>query len=188
MLVGDLGRLGAPRIDDDDAPAAIPNGARTARHVRGGHETAVRHHGVGTDDQEVVGPVEIRDGNQGEMPEHPKRGEHLRQLIGRARYVEHLAVARRRRWRAPAPPYARARRRLIARVAAYNELPIHGGHVCFMTPFRDTLQGALVLAPMTTGSNLPYRQLCLAEVPINPERAPEPAIAIAVDDDAIEAG
>ena len=29
-----------------------------------------------------------------------------------------------------------------------------------MTPFRDTLQGALVLAPMTTGSNLPYRQLC----------------------------
>ena len=48
----------------------------------------------------------------------------------------------------------------MARVAAYNELPIHGGHVCFMTPFRDTLQGALVLAPMTTGSNLPYRQLC----------------------------
>ena len=29
-----------------------------------------------------------------------------------------------------------------------------------MTPFRDTHQGALVLAPMTTGSNLPYRQLC----------------------------
>lgn len=29
-----------------------------------------------------------------------------------------------------------------------------------MTPLRDTLQGAVVLAPMTTGSNLPYRQLC----------------------------
>jgi hypothetical protein len=29
-----------------------------------------------------------------------------------------------------------------------------------MTPLRDTLQGALVMAPMTKGSNLPYRQLC----------------------------
>jgi tRNA-dihydrouridine synthase 3 len=29
-----------------------------------------------------------------------------------------------------------------------------------VTPLRDTLQGALVMAPMTKGSNLPYRQLC----------------------------
>ena len=29
-----------------------------------------------------------------------------------------------------------------------------------MTPLRQTLQGALVMAPMTKGSNLPYRQLC----------------------------
>jgi tRNA-dihydrouridine synthase 3 len=29
-----------------------------------------------------------------------------------------------------------------------------------MTVLRDTLQGALVMAPMTKGSNLPYRQLC----------------------------
>ena len=29
-----------------------------------------------------------------------------------------------------------------------------------MTALRDTLRGALVLAPMTKGSNLPYRQLC----------------------------
>ena len=29
-----------------------------------------------------------------------------------------------------------------------------------MTALRDTLQGALVMAPMTKGSNLPYRQLC----------------------------
>jgi tRNA-dihydrouridine synthase 3 len=28
------------------------------------------------------------------------------------------------------------------------------------TSLRDTLQGALVMAPMTKGSNLPYRQLC----------------------------
>lgn len=27
-------------------------------------------------------------------------------------------------------------------------------------PLRDTLQGALIMAPMTKGSNLPYRQLC----------------------------
>ena len=27
-------------------------------------------------------------------------------------------------------------------------------------PLRDTLEGALVMAPMTKGSNLPYRQLC----------------------------
>lgn len=30
-----------------------------------------------------------------------------------------------------------------------------------MTPLRDTLQGAVVMAPMTKGSNLPYRQLCI---------------------------
>ena len=29
-----------------------------------------------------------------------------------------------------------------------------------MTSLRETLQGALVMAPMTKGSNLPYRQLC----------------------------
>ena len=29
-----------------------------------------------------------------------------------------------------------------------------------MAELRDTLQGALILAPMTKGSNLPYRQLC----------------------------
>ncbi len=29
-----------------------------------------------------------------------------------------------------------------------------------MTDLRSTLQGALILAPMTKGSNLPYRQLC----------------------------
>ena len=29
-----------------------------------------------------------------------------------------------------------------------------------MSSLRDTLQGALVMAPMTKGSNLPYRQLC----------------------------
>ena len=29
-----------------------------------------------------------------------------------------------------------------------------------MTSLRDTLDGALVMAPMTKGSNLPYRQLC----------------------------
>jgi len=28
------------------------------------------------------------------------------------------------------------------------------------TPLRETLQGTLVMAPMTKGSNLPYRQLC----------------------------
>jgi tRNA-dihydrouridine synthase len=26
---------------------------------------------------------------------------------------------------------------------------------------RETLSGALVMAPMTKGSNLPYRQLCI---------------------------
>jgi len=30
-----------------------------------------------------------------------------------------------------------------------------------MTAFRDRLAGAVVLAPMTKGSNLPYRRLCV---------------------------
>src|SRR6185436_14705486 len=29
-----------------------------------------------------------------------------------------------------------------------------------MTSLRETLQGAVVMAPMTKGSNLPYRRLC----------------------------
>src|SRR5215469_1994799 len=28
-------------------------------------------------------------------------------------------------------------------------------------PFHDTLAGAIVVAPMTKGSNLPYRRLCV---------------------------
>jgi tRNA-dihydrouridine synthase 3 len=37
------------------------------------------------------------------------------------------------------------------------EALMHDGSV---TSLRDTLQGGLVMAPMTKGSNLPYRQLC----------------------------
>ena len=42
---------------------------------------------VGAEDQEVVGPIEIGHRDEREMPEHAKRGEHLRQLIGRARRI-----------------------------------------------------------------------------------------------------
>ena len=94
MVVGHRRRLGAPRIDDDDAPAAIANGAQTPLHVRGRHQAAVRHDGVCAENQEVIGAVEIGDRNEGEMPEHAKRGEHLRQLIGRARRIHVLRLKR----------------------------------------------------------------------------------------------
>ena len=38
--------------------------------------------------EEQIGPIEIGHRNEREMPEHAKRGEHLRQLIGRARRID----------------------------------------------------------------------------------------------------
>ena len=48
----------------------------------------VGHDGVRADDEEEVGPVEVRHRNQREVSEHAQRRQHLRQLVGGARGVE----------------------------------------------------------------------------------------------------
>ncbi len=96
MRIGDLCGLGASWIDNDHASAAIANGKESALHARAGHQAAVRHHRVRAEDEEVVGPLEIGDRNEGEMTEHAKRGEHLRELVGRARRIHVLRPERAR--------------------------------------------------------------------------------------------
>ena len=97
MVVGHRRRLGAPRINDNDAPAAIANSAQTPLHVRGRHEATVRHDRVCAKNQKVISAVEVRDRYEGEMPEHAKRGEHLRQLIDRACRIHVLRLKRPRK-------------------------------------------------------------------------------------------
>jgi tRNA-dihydrouridine synthase 3 len=49
---------------------------------------------------------------------------------------------------------------MAAETPAYNRDSPPATETLAMTSLRDTLSGALVLAPMTKGSNLPYRRLC----------------------------
>ena len=82
MLVGRLGCLGPPRIDDNHASPAIADRAKTTPHVRSRHQAAIRHDRVGAEDEEEICAVEIRDRDERLVAEHAKGDEHLRNLIG----------------------------------------------------------------------------------------------------------
>ena len=58
-LVGVVGGLGATRVDDDDLPAAGLDGLEAPGEVGRGAEAAVRRVGVGAEDQQVVGAIEV---------------------------------------------------------------------------------------------------------------------------------
>ena len=82
MLVGCLGRLGPPRIDDNHTSPAIADRTKTTPHVRSRHQAAIRHDRVGAEDEEEICPIEIRDRDERLVATHAKGDEHLRNLIG----------------------------------------------------------------------------------------------------------
>ena len=98
MLAGGVRGFGAARVDHDDAAPAFANGAKAAFDVGSGHEAALGHDRIGAEDEEQVGPVQIRYRNERLMAEHSKRDEHLRELIRRARGI-HVSRAHRARER-----------------------------------------------------------------------------------------
>ena len=61
VLVGDLGRAAAARVDHDDAAAALPDRAQPAAHVGRGQQAAVGGERVRAEHQQVVGAVDVRD-------------------------------------------------------------------------------------------------------------------------------
>ncbi len=81
MLVGELRRLAAPRIDHDDPSAAFPNLGETRADAGSRHQAAVRDHRVRADHQQVIGAVEIRHRHQEAASVHPVAGELLGKLV-----------------------------------------------------------------------------------------------------------
>ncbi len=85
MLVGGAGRASADGIHHDQSTPARLQSAQSSRHVRRRHHRPVRHQGIGPEDKQVVGAVDIghRDGEAG--AEHQRGGRLLGELVDRAR-------------------------------------------------------------------------------------------------------
>ena len=84
VLVGLARRARAPRIDDDDLPAARADRAQPPAHVGGREQAAVGGQRVGAEDQQVVGAVEVGHRDGGPAAEHERRGHLLGVLVDRA--------------------------------------------------------------------------------------------------------
>ena len=81
VLVGELRRLAAPRVDHHDASAALSNRGETRAHARSRHQAAARDHRIRADHQQVIGPVDVRHRYQEAASVHPVAGELLRKLV-----------------------------------------------------------------------------------------------------------
>lgn len=73
--------LGSTRVDRNDPPASCPQLVGPAPEVGNAPHAAVRHHGVGADDHEEIGAVDVGNGDRVEVAEHPTDGELLRHLV-----------------------------------------------------------------------------------------------------------
>ncbi len=87
VLVGDVGRLGAARVDHHHAPAAGAQRREPALHVRRGHDRAVAHHGVAADHEQMVGAVEVGHREHQRRPEQQVGEQVLRLLVDARRAV-----------------------------------------------------------------------------------------------------
>ena len=88
VLVGLLGRLGALGVDDDDAPAPLADALQPAGPVGRRGQRAVGCERVGAQDQQVVGAVEVGDGEAGGRPEHQRRADLFGPLVHGAGRVD----------------------------------------------------------------------------------------------------
>jgi hypothetical protein len=105
VLVGVLGGAAAAGVDHHDLAAALAYGAHAPAIVGRRHQAAVRRQRVRTQHQHVVGPVDVRNRDREERPEHEPGGHLLRHLVDRAgtediagaeRLQQHAAVQRER--------------------------------------------------------------------------------------------
>ncbi len=85
VLVGDLRSARATRVDNDDAAAALTNLPQAPARVGDGHQRAVRSKRVGAEDEQIGGPIEVRDRDREPAAEHVRAGDLLRHLVDRGR-------------------------------------------------------------------------------------------------------
>ncbi len=85
VFVGLLGGAAAARIEDDELAAACPQRPEAAAHVGGGHQAAVRREWVRAEYEQVIGAIDIGDGDRRAGPEHECARHLLRELVDRAR-------------------------------------------------------------------------------------------------------
>lgn len=83
MPVGEFGGAGASRVDDGQGAAAGSQGLELAGEVGGGAEAAVGFQGVGADEQEVVGVVQVRHGDRVGVAVEQSAGHVLGHLVDR---------------------------------------------------------------------------------------------------------
>ena len=81
MLGRNLGGLGAAWIDHYHFATARLDRFQSFRHIGHRHHAAVGSDRIATENQEVIGVVDIGDRDQELMAEHQQRGQLLRQLI-----------------------------------------------------------------------------------------------------------
>ena len=85
VVVGGSGRLGAPRVDDDDAAAPVADRLEPPADVGRGHQAPVRGERVRAQHEQEVGPVDVGDGQQERVPVHEVAHDVVRQLVDRGR-------------------------------------------------------------------------------------------------------
>ena len=94
VLGGLLGRSAAARVDDHDLAAALADRAQAAAHVGRGQQRAVGDQGVGAEDQQVVGAVDVGHGDAETAAEHERRRDLFRHLVDRRGRVDVLRAER----------------------------------------------------------------------------------------------
>ena len=85
MLVRDRGGLGAARIDHHDLAVSRLDRFDAPAHSRRAHQAPVRRERVGSDDHEVLGAIDVGDGDEELVAEHRERREVVRELVDRGR-------------------------------------------------------------------------------------------------------
>ncbi len=85
VAVGELGGAGAARVDDGEGAAAGLEGLELAGEVGGGAQTPVGLKGVGADEEQMVGVVEIRDRDRVGVAVEQTAGDVFGHLVDRGR-------------------------------------------------------------------------------------------------------
>lgn len=79
--VGELSGAGTARVDDGQRAAALAERLELAREVGRGAEAAVGVEGVGAEEQQMVGAVQVRDGDGDGVAEEQSAGDMLGHLV-----------------------------------------------------------------------------------------------------------
>ena len=90
VFVGLFRGLRAARVDDHEPAAAGAQRAQSPGHVGRGHQRAVGRERVRAEHQEVVGAVDVGNGDRERAAEHESGGNLLRHLVDGARRVDVL--------------------------------------------------------------------------------------------------